>query len=99
MCCTMFARLGVSYSCVKKGRDCAIISPVMSSGQLGRPMLSLHRRQRAATGFKVAMCPVWVALFTCALLLQHGRWKEPEEEEEDIEAIAEERLEKGPQLV
>ena len=30
---------------------------------------------------------------------QHGRWKDPEEDEGDIEAIAEERLEKGPQLV
>ena len=35
---------------------------------------------------------------TC-VVLQHGRWKDPEEDEEDIEAIAEERLEKGPQLV
>lgn len=33
------------------------------------------------------------------LIKEHGRWKEPEAEEEDIEAIAEERLEKGPQLV
>ena len=51
-------------------------------------------------------CPVFlgdappvIANVTFAIMLQHGRWKEPEEEEEDIEAIAEERLEKGPQLV
>jgi (E)-4-hydroxy-3-methylbut-2-enyl-diphosphate synthase len=33
------------------------------------------------------------------LIKEHGRWMEPEAEEEDIEAVAEERLEKGPQLV
>ena len=33
------------------------------------------------------------------LIKEHGRWKEPDADEEDIEAIAEERLEKGPQLV
>ena len=27
----------------------------------------------------------------------HSRWMDPDEGEEDIEAIAEERLEKGPQ--
>ncbi|CAL8469861.1 g9403 [Coccomyxa elongata] len=33
------------------------------------------------------------------LIKEHGRWKEPDADEGDIEAIAEERLEKGPQLV
>jgi hypothetical protein len=31
------------------------------------------------------------------LIKEHGRWMDPDEGEEDIEAIAEERLEKGPQ--
>ena len=33
------------------------------------------------------------------LIKEHGRWKDPDTDEEDFEAIAEERLEKGAQLV
>ena len=65
---------------------------------LGKPSRATHSVSRAG---RAQFAPTGLTLRwkeqLCDSVGVHCRWMDPDEGEEDIEAIAEERLEKGPQ--